>query len=208
MFSISNKHEEFFDYLITNANTFKRCAIIANEATKDLTVLPARMEKITDLKHQADKTNFDIIMKLARVFLTPIDREDFYNLTCKLEECIDTLHGFLMRIEMYHIKETTPAAIHGTNVLIEMGDELVGIFDLLKDINKHQAELIYRTEKLNKMETDVDQIYRGEMSRIFAGDMAVLDVIRWKDTIGSIEETADKVEALGNLIKGVIMKYA
>ena len=46
------------------------------------------------------------------------------------------------------------------------------------------------------------------MSRIFSGEMPLLDVIRWKDTMASIEETADKVEALGNLIKGVVMKYA
>jgi len=32
--------------------------------------------------------------------------------------------------------------------------------------------------------------------------------MRWKDIMGAIEETSDKVEALGNLIKGVIMKYA
>ena len=63
-------------------------------------------------------------------------------------------------------------------------------------------------EHVNKMETEVDHIYRAEMSRIFSGEMPLLDVIRWKDTMASIEETADKVEALGNLIKGVVMKYA
>ena len=92
--------------------------------------------------------------------------------------------------------------------LIEMEMKWPALTELLKNIDKHQAELIYQTEKLNKMETEVDHIYRSEMSRIFSGEMPLLDVIRWKDTMAAIEETADKVEALGNLIKGVVMKYA
>ena len=208
MFSISNKHEEFFDYLIENAEKFRRGAVIANEVMKDLSLLPDHMEEITNLEHGADKVNFDVIKQLARVFITPIDREDFYNLSCRLEDCIDNLHGFIMRVDMYHITQSTPAAVRGTEVLIDMGNELASTFELLKNIDKHQAELIYHTEKLNKMETEVDHIDRAEMSRIFSGEMPLLDVIRWKDTMASIEETADKVEALGNLIKGVVMKYA
>lgn len=208
MFSISNKHEEFFDYLITNANSFKCGAIIAYEAMNDLTVLPERMKEITELEHNADKTNLDVMVQLARIFITPIDREDFYNLTCSLEECIDNLHGFLMRVDMYHIEKTTPAAVEGTKVLVNMGDELNAIFELLKNIDKNQAELMHHAERLNRMETEVDKIYRQEMSRLFMGDVPLLDVMRWKDIMGAIEETSDKVEALGNLIKGVIMKYA
>lgn len=198
MFSISNKHEEFFDYLITNANSFKRGAIIAYEAMNDLTVLPERMKEITELEHNADKTNLDVMVQLARIFITPIDRE----------ECIDNLHGFLMRVDMYHIEKTTPAAVEGTKILVDMGDELNAIFELLKNIDKNQAELMHHAERLNRMETEVDKIYRQEMSRLFMGDVPLLDVMRWKDIMGAIEETSDKVEALGNLIKGVIMKYA
>lgn len=99
---------------------------------KDLSLLPDHMEEITNLEHGADKVNFDVIKQLARVFITPIDREDFYNLSCRLEDCIDNLHGFIMRVDMYHITQSTPAAVRGTEVLIEMGNELASTFELLK----------------------------------------------------------------------------
>lgn len=57
MFSISNKHEEFFDYLIENAEKFRR-RVIANEVMKDLSLLPDHMEEITNLEHGADKVEF------------------------------------------------------------------------------------------------------------------------------------------------------
>ena len=37
MFSISNKHEKFFDYLMNNAKNFHRGAVIAKEVMKDVT---------------------------------------------------------------------------------------------------------------------------------------------------------------------------
>lgn len=156
----------------------------------------------------SDKINEDVIMKLCRVFITPIDREDFYKLTCHLEDCIDQLHGALMRISLYHIDKITPAAGQIVDQLEIMGRELKDIFSLLKNIDKNEAELMERANRLSKIETEIDNIYRREISRIFDGQTELIDVIRWKDILGTLEETADKIEQLGNVIKEVTMKYA
>ena len=65
-----------------------------------------------------------------------------------------------------------------------------------------------RANRLSKIETEVDNIYRREISRIFNGEMDLLDIIRWKDVLGTLEDTSDEVEELGNIIKEVTMKYA
>lgn len=90
MFSISNKHEEFFDYLMTNAENFHRGALIAHEVMEDVSTISMHLKEIVKLEHTSDKTNQEVIFKLSRVFITPIDREDFYKLTCQLEDCIDS----------------------------------------------------------------------------------------------------------------------
>lgn len=208
MFSISNKHEEFFDYLMENAENFHRGTIVAKEIMKDVSSISLRIKDIAQLEHTSDKINEDVIMKLCRVFITPIDREDFYKLTCHLEDCIDLLHGSLMRISLYHIDTMTPAAGQIVDQLEIMGGELKAIFALLKNIDKNEAELMERANRLSKIETEVDNIYRREISRIFKGDMDLLDIIRWKDILGTLEDTSDKVEQLGNVIKEVTMKYA
>lgn len=93
----------------------------------------------------------------------------FYNLSCRLEDCIDNLHGFIMRVDMYHITQSTPAAVRGTEVLIDMGNELASTFELLKNIDKHQAELIYHG-KLNKMETESD--HTGQKCPVFSAEIS------------------------------------
>lgn len=208
MFSIGNKHEEFFDYLMENAENFHQGTLVAKEIVTDIANISLHIKDVAQLEHTSDKINDEVIMKLCKVFITPIDREDFYNLTCHLEDCIDQLHGALMRISLYHISQITPAAGEIIDQLEIMGQELKDIFSLLKNIDKNETELMDRSNRLSKIETEIDNIYRREISRIFDGHTELIDVIRWKDILGTLEETADKVEQLGNVIKEVTMKYA
>lgn len=208
MFSISNKHEEFFDYLMENAENFQRGALIAQEAMTDISKLPQHLGDIVQLEHKSDAINQDIIHKLSVIFITPIDREDFYRLTCHLEECIDCLQGALMRLSIYHIDRLIPSAAKIMEQIVVMADELKALFSLLKNIDRNEAELMARADHLSKLESEIDQIYRKEISELFDGKKDLFDVIRWKDILATLEETSDKVEELSNIIKEVTMKYA
>lgn len=208
MFSISNKHEEFFDYLMENAENFQRGALIAQEAMTDISKLPQHLDDIVQLEHKSDAINQDIIHKLSVIFITPIDREDFYRLTCHLEECIDCLQGALMRLSIYHIDRLIPSAAKIMEQIVVMADELKALFSLLKNIDRNEAELMARADHLSKLESEIDQIYRKELSELFDGKKDLFDVIRWKDILATLEETSDKIEELSNIIKEVTMKYA
>lgn len=209
MFSISNKHEEFFNYLTANAENFHRGAVIANQIMQNVATAKEHVEEIVRIEHKSDKINQDVIIKLSRVFITPIDREDFYKLTCQLEDCIDSLQGALMRTSLYHVETAPKAAVEITGRLVEMGQELKKTFELLKDIDHNEANLMRHAERLNHIESEVDQIYRQEISRLFSGEETdMLNIIRWKDILETLEQVADLVEALANTIKEVTMKYA
>ena len=119
------------------------------------------------------------------------------------------VQGALMRTSMYHVTEAPKAAIAMTEQIVTMGEELKKIFSFLKDIDHNEAKLMRHAERLNRLESEVDHIYRQEISRLFSGDETdLLNVIRWKDILGTLEEAADHVETLGNTIKEVTMKYA
>jgi hypothetical protein len=56
--SISNKHEEFFDYLIKNAENFHQGAVLAQTVFKDIEQLPEHLPDIIELEHNADETMY------------------------------------------------------------------------------------------------------------------------------------------------------
>ena len=132
-----------------------------------------------------------------------------YKLTCQLENSIDSLQGALMRTSMYHVTSAPEAAVAMTEQLVLMGEEMNNIFELLKDIDRNQANLMRHAERLNRLESEIDHLYRQEISRLFSGEEKdLLNVIRWKDILGTLEEASDNVETLANTVKEVTMKYA
>lgn len=206
--SISNKHEEFFDYLIKNAENFHQGAVLAQTVFKDIGQLPEHLPDIIELEHNTDETNHEIIEKLAVVFITPIDREDFYRLTCALEACVDNLQGAVLRLSMYHVSKPLPSASRIVDHIVSMSLDLKAIFSMLKDIDRNEGQLIEKADHLNELESAIDKLYRDEISRLFDGSYELIDVIRWKNVYAALEDTADKVETLAYIIKEVTMKYA
>ena len=71
MFSISNKHEELFDYLVSNAEIFHAGgAVIARKAMQDVSQLEQHLQEVIQLEHKADETNLKVMQKLSVVFIT------------------------------------------------------------------------------------------------------------------------------------------
>src|SRR3990172_7071933 len=71
---------------------------------------PAAVRKVEDLEHQGDRITHQIIRKLHRSFITPIDREDIHSLTNALDDCLDLIWAVAARMSLYKIAETPPEA--------------------------------------------------------------------------------------------------
>ena len=68
MFSLVNKHEEFFDFLVTNAEYFHKGTLMAREVLQDPSKLERYVKDVKALEHSADKVTHDISAKMRHVF--------------------------------------------------------------------------------------------------------------------------------------------
>lgn len=208
MFSLVNKHEEFFDYLVTNAEYFHKGTLLAREVMQDMTKLERACKEGRELEHKADSITHEIVAKMKRVFITPIDREDFYMLTSNLDDCVDDVKDLIFALKLYHAGLVGQQPMRMADILVEMSAEMIVLFRLLKSIDKNEAEIAERTRHINVLESEADEVYRDVIFNLFDGSHEVTDIIRWKEIMEAMEETADQAERVGNIIKEVVMKYA
>lgn len=208
MFSLVNKHEEFFDYLVTNAEYFHKGTVMAREVMHDLSKLDRYIKDARELEHAADAVTTEILARMKRVFITPIDREDFYMLTSNLDDCVDDMQDVVLSLKLYHAGLSGEQPLRMADILVEMSSELIVLFRLLKDIDKNEAEIAQRTLRVNQLESEADEVYRTVISDLFDGSHEVMEIIRWKEIVETMETAADQAEKVGNIIKEVVMKYA
>ena len=112
MFSFGKKDDvQFFDLFVESARYFYEGALLLNEVMLDLSKADLKMNELQDLEHAADNINDRIIDKLNLTFITPIDREDIFNMANGLDDGVDLLQGTLQRIVMYNAGEPREGAI-------------------------------------------------------------------------------------------------
>lgn len=218
MFNFSKKDQEFFDLFLENAKYFHLGALILDEVIKDPNKTFERIEEILSLESAADEINEKIIEKLNLSFITPIDREDIYSIAGELATGVDMLHDALQRIIMYHAGRATEKSARMTKLLVDSTRTIREAFELMKDIKKNQREMLDKIHKISDYEEKGDRIYREDISVLFdeaeiaakehGASKAVIHLIKWKDILEDLEQTLDHCKKIGDMIRGVVMKYA
>lgn len=218
MFNFSRKDTEFFDLFTENARFFHLGAVILDSVIKDPNKALEQIEDILGLEFSADEVNEKIISKLNLSFITPIDREDIYAIAGELATGVDMLHGALQRIIMYHAGHCTRHSPDLTKLVVDSTNELVKAFKLLSEVKANQREILDAVHKISDYESRGDLIYRTEIGVLFndaaeaakehGASRAVIHLIKWKDILEDVENALDHCKKIGDMIRGVVMKYA
>lgn len=209
MFSFFTKKDtEFYDLFLASANYFHNSAELIYDVMSGNNKAEAKISDIVSIEHKADAINDKIIDKLNKTFITPIDREDIYALANGLDDGVDFLQGTLQRAVMYHLNDTSDAAIALSKLLIEATKEILSAFSMLHEITKHEHEILECTYKVSKLESEGDRIYREHVGYMFEHIKDPIELIKWKDILTYMEDTLDHCEKLSDLVRGVVMKYA
>lgn len=208
MFSLKPKEDQFFKLFAESARLLRDGAYVLKDLLNDYTKIEDTMIQVSNLEHAADDVNDAIIDKLNQTFITPLDREDIYSMATLLDDGVDFLQGTVERMLLYRTGQPSPGAKELTRLLVDCTEELVQAFDLIKNIKGNQHKILDHTRKISVLESEGDRIYRQEVANLFTSCPDPIEIIKWKEVLEYLEDTLDHCEDIGDLLRGVVMKYA
>jgi predicted phosphate transport protein (TIGR00153 family) len=173
---------------------------------KELFSEPSRLEELTkkikDEEHAADAITYDIMQRIDRSFVTPLDREDIHLLANRLDNVVDLMDGTARRAKMYHISERRDAAIALTDVLVECSVTIAaGVKEIRTPAAVHKA-----ARRVKELEEKADAIYSEAIETLFSGRPDALDVIKWKEIYDNLEHAVDECEDVANVLESISLK--
>ena len=97
------RDEKFFDLFSAVATLTVEAANLLQELLRaDTQRRTAIVDQIKRLEHQADQVTHEVVTRLDRVFITPLDREDIHLLASRLDDVMDLIDGTARRLLMFH----------------------------------------------------------------------------------------------------------
>jgi uncharacterized protein len=158
--------------------------------------------EIVELEHHGDKIVHDIVQRLNKAFITPLDREDIYDLATTLDEIMDNIEATADMMIIYRIEQPLSHAAEQAALLAEATKVLHGAIDKLEKRKGVREDCI----EINRLENDGDRIVRDAIAELFDGDMKCTDIIKWKDIYETLEKAIDECEHVANTLETVILK--
>lgn len=209
MFNLNPKDDKFYDMFINEAKNVEKAAIILSEALGDLENKTSHVARVEELEHKGDEIVHNLIEELNNSFITPIDREDIFSITKKMDDILDSIESTMHRFIMFNINESREGAKVLGGLIIDATKELVALMEEFKHMKKRNKEITERVISINKIENKGDVFYRQIVSELFAeeGKTPVLEIIKWREVYKFFEATLDSCEAVANIVEGVVMKY-
>ena len=208
MFNLKPKEDKFYRLFLEAAQNVNEGAIVLRTSLDSLNDKELNVRKIEELEHKGDKLVGIITKELNEAFITPIDREDIYELIKKMDDVLDLTNSTMHRFVMFDINESTEACkllanmiVQCTTCIVELMEEL----NLLGNKSKHIKEKIIR---VNKIESEADRLFRKTISELFKNETNPIEIIKWKEIYQTLENTIDKCEKIVNTIEGVVIKNA
>jgi predicted phosphate transport protein (TIGR00153 family) len=195
---------KFFDLFSQAAKILEAGAKVMAEmvTSGDVAACAARLER---LEHDADVLTHDILIRLDKSFITPIDREDIHHLTLALDDCMDYMEAVTEGMMLYGITEITKPMKELVEVLGKQIDELNKVIPVIADLK--YEKIIPHCIEINRLENLGDKISREAVANLFKGNPNPLDVMKWRDIYDNLETATDKCEHVAGIIEGIVLKH-
>jgi hypothetical protein len=161
--------------------------------------------RIKEVEHKGDSLTHEIIKKLNKSFVTPLEREDIYALSAALDDILDLIDASAQRFVMYNVEKTTPEAKELAFLILKACQVISKGVSLLGGKLEHISECCV---EVNSLENESDRVCREVISRLFLEEKDPIQIIKWKEIYETLERAVDKCEDAANILESVVLKNA
>jgi len=172
---------------------------------EDFGEMASRVKVISDLEHDNDLLTQEIIRKLNRTFLTPIDREDIYALASGMDDILDLMWGAAQRSQLFKIQESTNDAAALAKTLSTGTEVIQQALGLLR--TKKYSVILELCTHIHMLENRNDKIFRETLGKMFETVKDPVLIIKWKEIYENLENATDACEDVANILETVVLKY-
>lgn len=202
-----NNDSDYFDSFIKLSEYSYNAAKLLDDTLRNFNkeILQKNMVKMHDIEHTADLEGHEITKRLAKEFITPIEREDILLLLHKIDDITDCIEDVLLHMYMYNVRVIKEDALKFSSLILSACEELIGAFKEFKNF-KRSKEIQNKIIRVNKLEEEGDNLYTESVRKLHLSPSDAIEIVTWTIAYNRFEKCSDACEEAANVIESVIMK--
>ena len=166
-----------------------------------------KAKQLKDLEHRGDAITHEIIQRLHRTFVTPIDREDIALLANSLDDVMDFIEAAGRTAFLYGIAQPTERARELASIVAKVAYKLDEVMPSLRRRNQFQW-ILEQCVEINSLENEADDVHHAALAELFHDCTDACEIIKWREIYQHMEDATDRGEDVANVLEGIVLKNA
>ena len=199
---------DYFEGFVTGMESACKAAEYLEDLIEhyDPAKLEEQVEEIHRIEHEADINKHTLMQRLAKEFITPIEREDIILLLQQIDNVTDFIEDVVRKMFMYNVNAIRFEAIEFASIIKQCCYESRDALKELPGFQRSNQRLMYAIVKVNEFEEAGDRLYCAAMRRLYCENADPLERITWTKTFDWMEACCDACEDVMESVEMVIMK--
>jgi hypothetical protein len=206
-FLLSPKDTKFYDLFEQSSANLVTAAEKLVDLFNNYEDVEAKARQLKDLEHQGDTITHQIVERVNRTFVTPIDREDITLLAHTLDSVMDFIEAAGRTAFLYHIIQPTERARQLASIVARMAYVLNDVLPRLRHRDQFNR-ILEQCVEINSLENEADDVHHTAMAELFDDCRDVCEVIKWRELYQHMEDATDRGEDVANILEGIVLKHA
>jgi predicted phosphate transport protein (TIGR00153 family) len=203
-FRLIPREHRFFDDFVALAEQIRKGALLLDEMLAPVRPVWDKADEIKEIEHKCDYITHQVIQRLHRTFVTPLDREDIFTLARTLDDVMDAIDASAALIPLYQIDVVRPDARELAR-LVSISTEQVVV--AMKSLER-RVGVAESAVEINRLENESDRVHQNAVRRLFEEERDPVAIIKWKEILDFLEDASDRCEDVANVLEGVVVKHA
>jgi uncharacterized protein len=202
------KDDQFFDLFTAHSRAIVAGAYGLRALLEGGDAVPQFCRVVIDREREADGVTRDVLIAVARSFITPFDRGAIKDLVTSMDDSIDQMAKTAKTVALFNIRTFAPE-------MREIGDAVVGCallveeaIPLLRSIGEEAARIDALTERIQEIQGGADDLYDTGVKALFerhCGDPMAF--ITANEIYKHLEKTVSRFEDVANELQGVVIEH-
>jgi len=168
----------------------------------------AKAKELKALEHEGDVIAHEIIARLHRTFVTPIDREDITQLVHSMDDVMDFIEAAGRTAFLYGITQPTERSRELARIVLKMTHKLNEVVPCLRRRDQY-PRILKQCVEINTLENEADDVQHAALAELFeVCKLNACDVIKWREIYEHLENATDRGEDIANALEGIVLKHA
>jgi len=161
--------------------------------------------RINELGKSGDEVALKTYVQLNKSFVTPFERADIHELTCNLNDVVDSINHISKSVGIYQLEKLDSSYYDLAEIIYMTSLNIDLCLNLLKDASSNKLAILKVCKDLRSLEEKAMETFYSGITGMLEKEKDITELIKNKEILENFERCSNASGAVTSTLKSILL---